>query len=63
VFASQAREALRYRPENQRLADLQVRQQMIGQTFFATVQSFPSITPAAIYLAAGLRPLSRPPLV
>jgi ATP-binding cassette subfamily B protein len=54
VFGSQAREARRYGQENQRLADLQVRQQMIGQTFFATVQSFLSITPAAIYLVAGL---------
>ena len=40
--------------ENQRLADLEVRQQMIGQGFFAVVQSFLSITPAAIYLIAGL---------
>ena len=40
--------------ENQRLADLEVRQQMIGQGFYAVVQSFLSITPAAIYLIAGL---------
>ncbi len=38
----------------QRLADLEVRQQMIGQGFYAIVQSFLSITPAAVYLIAGL---------
>ena len=36
------------------LADLEVRQQMIGQGFYAIVQSFLSITPAAVYLIAGL---------
>jgi ATP-binding cassette subfamily B protein len=54
VFGSQLRDVSRYRQENQRLADLEVRQQMIGQSFFAVVQSFLSITPAAIYLIAGL---------
>ena len=54
VFGSQARDVARYRRENQRLANLEVRQQMIGQGFFAVVQSFLSITPAAIYLIAGL---------
>jgi ATP-binding cassette subfamily B protein len=54
VFGSQARDVARYRRENQRLAHLEVRQQMIGQGFFAVVQSFLSITPAAIYLIAGL---------
>ena len=54
VFGNQARDTARYHEENQRLADLQVRQQMIGQGFFAIVQSFLSITPAAVYLVAGL---------
>jgi ATP-binding cassette subfamily B protein len=54
VFGNQARDIGRYQRENQRLSDLQVRQQMIGQGFFAVVQSFLSITPAAIYLIAGL---------
>src|SRR5579859_2602463 len=54
VFGNQERDIGRYRRENQRLADLQVRQQMIGQGFFAVVQAFLSITPAAIYLIAGL---------
>jgi len=54
VFGNQARDAARYHDENQRLAGLEVRQQMIGQGFYAVVQSFLSITPAAIYLIAGL---------
>src|SRR5690349_14512149 len=54
VFGNQARDIARYRQENQRLADLEVRQQMIGQGFYAVVQSFLSITPALIYLTAGL---------
>ena len=54
VFGNQGRDIGRYQQENQRLSDLQVRQQMIGQGFFAVVQSFLSITPAAIYLIAGL---------
>jgi ATP-binding cassette subfamily B protein len=54
VFGSQARDTARYHEENQRLADLEVRQQMIGQGFYAIVQSFLSITPAAVYLIAGL---------
>src|SRR6266849_2862389 len=54
VFGSQLRDVSRYRQENQRLSDLEVRQQMIGQGFYAVVQSFLSITPAAIYLTAGL---------
>ena len=54
VFGNQTRDIGRYRGESQRLADLEVRQQMIGQGFYAVVQSFLSITPAAIYLIAGL---------
>jgi ATP-binding cassette, subfamily B, bacterial len=54
VFGNQARDIGRYRRDSQQLSDLQVRQQMIGQGFFAVVQSFLSITPAAIYLIAGL---------
>jgi ATP-binding cassette subfamily B protein len=48
----------RYREENRRLARLQVRQQMIGRSFFALVQTFFSVTPALIYLVAGYSNLS-----
>jgi ATP-binding cassette subfamily B protein len=43
----------RYRQENRRLAELQVRQQMAGRVFFAAVSSFFSITPMLVYLVAG----------
>ncbi len=54
VFNRQVDAVERYRAENQRLAELQVRQQMVGRSFFAVVQTFFSITPALIYLAAGV---------
>src|SRR5205823_5127379 len=46
AFGRQRFEIDRFRRENQRLADLQIRQQMIGRSFFALVQVFFSITPA-----------------
>src|SRR5689334_10054032 len=54
VFGNQERDAARYHSENERLAGLELRQQMIGQGFYAIVQTFLSITPAAVYLIAGL---------
>ncbi len=44
----------RYRDENRRLAELQVRQQMVGRTFWGFVQASFSIAPALVYLVAGL---------
>jgi ATP-binding cassette subfamily B protein len=43
----------RFQDENARLASLEIRQQMIGRSFFAIVQIFFSITPALVYLVAG----------
>jgi ATP-binding cassette subfamily B protein len=54
VFARTGDAIARYRRENQRLADLQVRQQMVGRTFFAIVGTFFSFAPALTYLVAGL---------
>lgn len=54
VFGRQAQETVRYNDENERLAALQVRQQIVGRSFFAVVQIFFSITPALTYLVAGL---------
>ena len=54
VFERRSDEIERYRRANERLAELQVRQQMTGQGFFALVQAFFGITPAIIYLVAGL---------
>jgi ATP-binding cassette subfamily B protein len=54
VFGRQHAETERYTEQNERLARLQVRQQMIGRSFFAVVSTFFSITPALVYLVAGL---------
>jgi ATP-binding cassette subfamily B protein len=53
AFGRQQHEISRFSNENARLAGLQIRQQMIGRTFFAIVQIFFSITPAIVYLVAG----------
>ncbi len=53
-FGRQPEESARFREHNARLADLQIHQQMIGRTFFAGVGVFFSVTPAIIYLAAGM---------
>jgi ATP-binding cassette subfamily B protein len=53
AFGRQRYEIERFRDENQRLAGLQIRQQMIGRSFFAVIQIFFSITPALVYLVAG----------
>lgn len=54
VFNRQRTEVERYSSENARQADLQVRQTMTGQSFFATVQAFFGLTPSLVYLVAGL---------
>jgi ATP-binding cassette, subfamily B, bacterial len=53
AFGRQDYETQRFRKENERLAGLQIRQQMIGRSFFATIQIFFSVTPALVYLVAG----------
>jgi ATP-binding cassette, subfamily B, bacterial len=53
AFGRQRYEISRFGQENARLAELQIRQQMIGRSFFAVVQIFFSITPALVYLVAG----------
>ena len=52
-FNQQRAEIERYSSENRTQIGLQVRQQMSGQWFFATVQIFLSIIPAFIYLVAA----------
>lgn len=52
-FNQQRTEVRRYEDENRRQIDLQVRQQMSGQWFFAVVQIFLSVVPALIYLVAA----------
>ncbi|HEX6331032.1 MAG TPA: ABC transporter ATP-binding protein [Actinomycetota bacterium] len=53
AFGRQRHEIGRFRNENERLTGLQIRQTMIGRSFFALVGTFFSITPALVYLVAG----------
>ncbi|GAA4755525.1 ABC transporter ATP-binding protein [Amnibacterium soli] len=53
-FTRQRQETERYTAESTRQLQLQVRQEMTGQGFFATVQIFLLIVPALVYLASGL---------
>jgi ATP-binding cassette, subfamily B, bacterial len=54
VFGRQQREIEGYRAENARQANLQVRQAMVGRSFFALTQAFFGVSPALLYLVAGL---------
>ncbi len=53
TFGRQAFVQNQFKEENQRLTNLEVRQQMIGRWFFMLIGTFFSITPALIYLIAG----------
>jgi ATP-binding cassette subfamily B protein len=55
VFGRQEHEVDRYRAENADQADLQIRQAMVGRSFFAITQAFFGISPALVYLVAGLQ--------
>lgn len=52
-FTRQKSETDRYADENRNQIELQVRQQMSGQWFFAMVSIFMSSIPAIVYLVAG----------
>lgn len=53
VFHRADAEVARYREENERQVDLQVRLALAGQGFFGVVTAFLAVTPALVYLAAG----------
>jgi ATP-binding cassette subfamily B protein len=55
VFGRQEHEVERYRAENANQADLQIRQSIVGRSFFAITQAFFGISPALVYLVAGLQ--------
>src|ERR1700733_151922 len=55
VFGRQTHEVDRYRVENANQAQLQVRQAMVGRSCFAVPQAFSGISPALVYLVAGLQ--------
>jgi ATP-binding cassette, subfamily B, bacterial len=61
TFGRQQQSLKRFHTENQRLADLQMRQQMVGRWFFMLIQTFFAITPAVAYYVAGRMILGAPP--
>jgi ATP-binding cassette subfamily B protein len=55
AFGRQNREIERFQDVNGRLTALQIRQQMVGRWFFMIIGTFFSITPAIVYLYAGVQ--------
>ncbi len=60
TFGRQKHAQEQFQSENQRLANLEVRQQMIGRWFFMFIGTFFSITPAVVYLVAGWLIIAQP---
>jgi ATP-binding cassette subfamily B protein len=60
TFGRQKYAQQRFETENQKLTNLEVRQQMIGRWFFMFIGTFFSIMPAVIYLVAGLQIIHSP---
>src|SRR5579864_3062043 len=60
TFARQKYAQDQFKTENQKLTDLEIRQQMIGRWFFMFIGTFFSITPAIVYLVAGLQIINNP---
>src|SRR5712671_4256999 len=61
TFGRQKYAQEQFEKENQRLTDLEVRQQMIGRWFFMFIGTFFSIMPAVIYLVAGWQIINNVP--
>ncbi|MEA2447123.1 MAG: ATP-binding cassette, subfamily bacterial, partial [Actinomycetota bacterium] len=53
AFGRQRYEIDRFRKQNLRLSELEIRRSIIGRGFFALIQVFFSITPAFVYLVGG----------
>ena len=60
TFGRQKYAQQQFETENQKLANLEVRQQMIGRWFFMFIGTFFSVTPALIYLVAGYQIIKDP---
>jgi ATP-binding cassette, subfamily B, bacterial len=61
TFGQQAAAIGRFRDANAKLAKLQIRQSMVGRWFFMIVGTIFSITPAFVYLLAGLLAINHDP--
>ncbi len=53
TFGRQKHEVQRFAKENERLTNLEIRQQMVGRWFMMFIGTFFSITPALVYWLAG----------
>ncbi len=53
LFGAQNREIERFRDQNVRLSDLEIRREMTGQRVWAGMQIFYSLTPVVVYVLAG----------
>ena len=53
LFGAQHREVERFHDQNVRLSDLEIRREMTGQTVWAGMQIFFSLTPVVVYVLAG----------
>ena len=53
LFGAQQREIDRFRQQNVRLSDLEIRREMTGQAVWAGIQIFFSLSPVVIYVLAG----------
>jgi len=60
TFGRQKYAQEQFEKENQKLTNLEVRQQMIGRWFFMFIGTFFSIMPAVIYLVAGWQIINSP---
>src|ERR687896_1784119 len=54
AFGRQSYEIEKFRKENRKLSQLEIKRTMVGRGFFSMVQIFFSITPAFVYLIAGV---------
>ncbi len=60
TFGRQKYAQQQFQTENQKLANLEVRQQMIGRWFFMFIGTFFSVMPAIVYLIAGWLIITQP---
>ncbi len=54
LFGRQDHEIQRFTEANERLAEVAVKQQVIGQSFFTVIQAFLGASPILVYLVAGV---------
>lgn len=60
TFNRQSYAQASFAKENQRLTNLEIRQQLIGRWFFMFINVFFSVIPAVVYLVGGIQMISSP---